>query len=221
MSKGNLKNKKKDTLLGVDRSELSDRELQESHADLMDHKEEPSEGFSAIPIFLLFLMSTLLFVGGIYMVNYAAGYDFLVYDETYLAPTEGVTRREVDPITAGAAIYTANCLACHQQNGQGIAGVFPPLSETEWVTGSEDRLIRVILHGLMGPIEVKGVQYNGVMPAFGALNNNQVSYLLTFLRQAWENDASPVTPDEVAAVRAAEAGRTQPWTNPELAPFVE
>ncbi|MEX2381374.1 MAG: c-type cytochrome [Opitutales bacterium] len=224
MSKGHSQGKenKEDILPGVDRAGISDQALQESHADLMERKEEPSEGFSGIPIFMLFLMSALLFAGGIYMVHFAAGYDFLAYVETYVADPDEPGNDGPDPIIAGRALYEQHCVACHQQTGQGIPGVFPPLSEVEWVTGSEERLIRIPLHGLAGPIEVKGNTYNGVMPGFaGTIDDRRMSYLLTYIRQAWENDASPVTADEVAAVRAAEAGRTQPWTAPQLEPFAE
>ncbi len=117
----------------------------------------------------------------------------------------------------GEAIYNSRCLVCHQANGQGVAGVFPPLTETEWVTGDKGVLIRTVLGGIMGPLEVHGMVYQGVMPPWKAfLSDEEVAAVLTYIRQAWGNEASEVTPAEVAAVRRATAARVQPWTAAEL-----
>ncbi len=120
-------------------------------------------------------------------------------------------------IQDGAEIYETRCMSCHQMNGEGVPGVFPPLSDTEWVTGDKGRLIRVILNGLTGEIEVNGDSYSGAMPPWGSfLDDEDMSELLNYLRTSWDNDAEEITPEEVANVREAVADRTDPWTSEEL-----
>jgi mono/diheme cytochrome c family protein/glucose/arabinose dehydrogenase len=99
-----------------------------------------------------------------------------------------------------------HCATCHQKDGNGLPEAqFPPLAGSEWVQGSEDRLIRLTLHGLIGPIEVKGVKYPGAVPMtpFKFLSDAEVADVLTFVRNAFGNQAAPVTPQAVQKVRAA------------------
>jgi mono/diheme cytochrome c family protein len=112
----------------------------------------------------------------------------------------------------GRAIYTARCVVCHQANGNGIA-LFPPLAKSEWVTGDEGRLIRVILQGLSGPIQVAGRPFNSAMPPWGAvLKDDEVAAVATYIRSSFGNTAGEITAEQVAAVREATKGRTAPWT---------
>lgn len=115
----------------------------------------------------------------------------------------------------GARVYSANCAACHQADGSGIPGIYPPITQTEWIEGDSGRLIRLILYGMGGPIEVKGAPYNGVMPPHRHLSDDQIAAVLTFVRQNFGNEAGPVTPDDVYAVRAA-IGRRGVWEPSEL-----
>jgi mono/diheme cytochrome c family protein len=111
-------------------------------------------------------------------------------------------------------------VACHQATGQGLPGAFPPLADSEWVLGPEQRLIRIVLHGLGGEIEVIGATYNGIMPAFGpstlSWSDDEIAAVLSYVRQEWGNAADPVSPETVAAVRAETADRTTAWTVAEL-----
>ncbi len=117
----------------------------------------------------------------------------------------------------GAEIYMTRCMSCHQMNGRGVPGVFPPLNGTEWVNGDKGRLIRTILHGLTGEITVGDETYSGAMPPWKSfLDDEQMAALLTYIRSSWGNDASEVTSDEVASVRAATEERRDPWTEAEL-----
>lgn len=209
----------------------NDQSIQKVHAILLREKAEPSEGFSPMPLFLLGFISTMIFLVAVYVVHYRGDFDPLVYDHRYDASAKaGTGPVELTPeqmITAGRRHYQT-CVACHQANGAGVAGVYPPLVGSSWVVGSEDRLIRVLLHGLNGPIEVKGNTYNGLMPAFGRVpgggynwSNERIAQVLSFIRQEWGNEAGPITTEQVAEVLRAEAARNKPWTQDELAPFVQ
>ena len=113
----------------------------------------------------------------------------------------------------GLQLYTSRCASCHQFNGQGLGNDFPPLSGTEWVTGDKGRLIRIVLGGLSGPLEVDGIRYDGSMPPWGEfLDDKQVASLLTYIRSSWGNAAPPVLAEEVANVRQATKDQDRLWT---------
>lgn len=118
----------------------------------------------------------------------------------------------------GQTEYQNTCAVCHQADGNGMAGAFPPLAGSEIVTAaSPDRLIAIVLKGLTGPVTVKGVEYNGVMTAHeGMLSDDQIAAIATYERSSFGNNASAVTPAQVAAVRAAHASRAGAWTIAEL-----
>lgn len=120
----------------------------------------------------------------------------------------------------GKAVYDALCLNCHQPGGVGLAGVYPPLNESEWVTGDKDALIKIILHGLTGPITVKGQEYGVAapipMPPMG-LTDQQMADVLTYIRgETFSNNADAVTVEEVKKVRDQNSSRTAFWTAEEL-----
>jgi mono/diheme cytochrome c family protein len=121
----------------------------------------------------------------------------------------------------GRKVYSATCAACHQPTGQGASGTYPPLAGSEIVTGDEAKLIRVVLHGLTGEIEVQGETFNGAMPAWGpTLKDDDIAAVLTYVRSAWGNKAAPVSAATVAQIRAATASRKTPWTAAELAQVI-
>lgn len=104
----------------------------------------------------------------------------------------------------GGAVFQAKCLACHQANGQGIPGVFPPLAASEWVTGKPEVLANILLHGIDGKITVKGTEYNGQMPAFkDLLKDDEIAAVLTHIRSTWGNNAPAVDEKLVASIREA------------------
>lgn len=102
----------------------------------------------------------------------------------------------------GKAIYTQNCLTCHQADGGGVDGLNPPLSKTSWVLGDKTRIINVLLNGLQGE-DIDGEPYNNVMPSYDNLTDQQIADVLTFVRNSFGNKASAVKAAEVKAVRAA------------------
>lgn len=103
----------------------------------------------------------------------------------------------------GQQTYQLNCIQCHQADGQGIRGVYPPISQNAWVEGDKGRLIRLILHGMDGRMEIDGVTYNQRMQPFDRLTDEQIGAVLTFVRSNFGNEAEPVSPAEVSRVRDA------------------
>ena len=103
----------------------------------------------------------------------------------------------------GQGVYNANCAACHQPNGQGLAGAFPPLAGSDFLQGNREEVISAALFGMTGPITVNGVEYNGVMPSLGHLPDEDLAAAITFVFGSWGNDLAAVSVAEVAAIRAA------------------
>jgi len=122
----------------------------------------------------------------------------------------------------GKAIYAKEgfCITCHQPNGKGLpSSGFPPLAGTKWVTGSEDRLIKLVLNGLHGPIEVNGKKYAGQVPMTpfgGMLKDDEVAAVLTYVRNNFGNKAAAVSPAKVKAVRNAVKAKTGFYAPAEL-----
>lgn len=110
---------------------------------------------------------------------------------------------------SGETVFTTNCASCHQANGQGIAGAFPPLAghAPELFRADRSYPVKVLLHGLQGEIRVAGTVYNGQMPAWNSLSDEQLAAVANYVMNAWGNDAAmpadaaPYTPDDFAAAR--------------------
>lgn len=116
-------------------------------------------------------------------------------------PNEIDDNLEKGLVAGGEKVYQTYCGACHQNNGQGASGRFPSLAGTDWVTGDKNRLIRIVLNGLEGQIEVNGESFNNIMPQHSFLSNEEVASVLTYIRQSFGNKAGEVTPVEVEKVR--------------------
>ncbi len=131
-----------------------------------------------------------------------------------------LTQEQEKRLAAGQELYSQTCAACHQPHGGGNAGVSPPLAGSDWVAGPPERLVRVVLHGLYGPIRVNDQEWNLNMPAFGEsgiFDDEKLAAVLSYIRRAWGNTATPVEPALVASVRKETLGRTLPWRAEELA----
>ena len=117
----------------------------------------------------------------------------------------------------GASLFAANCSACHGPKGSGMSGVFPPLNGSSIVQGDKSTLAKILLHGLQGPVTVKGSKYNGLMPSFGGtLNDTQIAAILTYVRSMPKNKTAGISTDEVNKVRKETASHPQAWTADEL-----
>lgn len=136
---------------------------------------------------------------------------------------EGVAAFEVTPLSAeeralferGRAIYGEVCAACHQSSGRGEDGKAPRLRQSPFVLGNPQRLTRIVLHGLTGPLEIDGVEWNMDMPAYGA-DDADIASVLTYIRREWGHGVAPIQAAEVRAVREADGARPEPWTVAEL-----
>ncbi len=103
-------------------------------------------------------------------------------------------------LKVGEDVYTTYCLQCHLKEGQGVKGTMPPLAKSDWVQGEKDRLIRVVYQGLNGEIEVNGTKFNGVMPGFPQLSNEEISAVLTYIRNSFGNESEKILPHEVQTI---------------------
>ena len=103
---------------------------------------------------------------------------------------------------AGERIYNQTCLACHQPNGQGLPGIYPPLAQSDYLMTDLDRAIRILIEGQEGEIVVNGKTYNQVMtPQY--LSDEQIANVLTYIMNTWGNTSDPVTEQRVSDVRDA------------------
>lgn len=124
----------------------------------------------------------------------------------------------------GEALFTSVCQTCHGADGGGVKSLAPPLNQSEWVTGSKDKLISIVLFGLTGPVKVNGHVYqtpevSGDMPGIGYdkdMPNEDIAQLLSFIRRSWRNNADKVTTEEVTKVRTKLTGREKSFTEAEL-----
>jgi len=200
---------------------LSDEEILHAHEA---HRDEPDDGghFRLLPLVLLFTFSALILFAGTYVADFAGKFSPLVHDER-AHPVSGVITVQIDPIVLGETLFKANCASCHMETGLGMAGAIPPLAGSEWVMGNPERIIRVVLKGLTGPVTIAGNDFGlAPMPAVAEaanLRDDQISAILTYVRQAWGNTAGPVATEEITEARAAISARTTPWTAAELQQF--
>lgn len=206
-----------DSNFRVEQSAASDDSIQQVHARLQKQKPEKTDGYSMLPLVLLGLMCCAVFFGSIYLAHFSLRFDPLVYSEHANREKPGAVK--VVALTRaqmGKKVFDTTCIACHQANGLGVPGQYPPLVASEWVTGSEERIIRIVLHGLNGPITVEGKEYNNVMAPLGSLKDDQIANVISYVRASWGNTAPEVSPETVARVRAETAGRNTFWTAAEL-----
>ncbi len=183
---------------------------------------EPSAAPGHLPVWVFVVLALGLFWSMVYLDNHAGGFSPKVY-QRFTSSNELVSvipyNPERDLMNKGLAVYNRpTCVACHQSNGQGTPGQFPPLAGSEWVLAADpSRIIRIALDGLTGPIQVKGQPFSNAMLAWRpTLNDEEIAQVLTFVRKNWGNEAPPVKTQDVEAIRKETAKRTTPWTVPEL-----
>lgn len=185
-----------------------------------DHRPKGAEtgseaNFVAVPTWLLATFGGVMLWAGVYLGNYSGGFKAGVFNEQ---PGTGGNSKPVtvDPVKVGEKLFNANCAQCHQQTGLGLAGQFPPLVGSEWVLENPHRLSHILVRGIQGAIRVKGAAYNNQMPAWNTLKDEQISSILTYVRQAWGNAAPPITKEQIAEARKEAEPHTEAYTEAEL-----
>jgi mono/diheme cytochrome c family protein len=177
---------------------------------------EPKAGLKLVPIWLVIAFAVLFYWGQLYLDAHSGGFNALVHEpyRNFATLQRAQPTVHLDPFVAmGRDVYNRSCVPCHQGEGQGVPRSFPRLVGSELVLDEgPERLIRIVLHGMAGRPE-----YGQSMFAFATiLNDEEIAAVLTYIRQAWGNQAAPVSEETVVEVRQAERGRVQPWTIEEL-----
>ena len=210
---------------GMDYGESED--VQKVHAAIQREKREPRVGMEPLSIWLIGIYGLAIFFGGAYLGRYAGSFSGDSLDPQGEMPRTakagaagpgGTQTAELSPADRGKKIFSANCATCHQANGIGVAGQYPPLAGSEYVIGGTKRLGMILLKGLQGPLTVKGAQYGSAVmqPWDKTLSDAKIADVLTYIRQEWGNKGSPVAPEGVAALRKELASHAESFTEPDL-----
>ena len=209
-----------------ERAAMSDETLLSEHERILGKQPDDRAHYRLQPLVMLFVLSGCVLFAATYLNRYSGHFDSSIYNENVL-PTKGVPAEvKVDPVALGKRLFNTPgyCVTCHQANGMGVPATYPPLAGSEWVNGSEDRLIRIVLYGLQGSVHVEGKDFNAtVMPVFGQvsgsgfnLSDDKIAAVLTYIRQEWGNKAGPVAAEDVSKIRAAVGQDHKSWTQDEL-----
>lgn len=181
---------------------------------------EPWADKAPIPMFLVILLVLVFFASDIYLMANRGEFDGRIY-EPHADMAALDLANPPDPVKLerlkGKRVYETVCAACHQPTGMGSPGQFPPLAGSEWVLAEgPNRIIRLVLNGIQGPITVTGLPFNNAMPPWGAvLKDEDIAAVVSYIRSEWGNKASPVTAKQVEAIRAQVADHA-PWSPDEL-----
>lgn len=168
------------------------------------------------PIIVLLLLATACErKGRPYGFNYSKGENSPQY-KTEASISEVAKNTHVKEVAVqdgpkkadGKEVYTKICSACHQANGQGVPGAFPPLDNSKYVTSdNHQRLASIIVYGLNGPINVNGTTYNSVMAPWGTLSDDEITAVMNYIRSSWSNKAPAVAETVVKEVRTKYGSR--------------
>jgi mono/diheme cytochrome c family protein len=182
---------------------------------------KPKRERENVPIWLIVLFFVLLYWGMVYFDERGGWFQPEVYIPFRSVEQVALYQPPVGDraiIDRGRAAFDSYCGLCHNADGMGKPNQAPPLAGSEWVQGSANRLIRIPLYGLSGPITVKGQQMNfpAPMPPIGAaLQPDDLAAILSYIRQAWGNKAPTIAPEQVKAV-SAQVGNRQAFTPEEI-----
>jgi mono/diheme cytochrome c family protein len=191
------------------------------HRQAFRESDDPGEGAEVGPWWFWAASVAALVFGGFYMGRYMGVFagEAAVHAHPVQELHPAGAPSEAAEAVSGAAVFNGHCAACHQANGRGLPGVFPPLAGSEFANGDSARLVRLVLHGLTGPVTVAGATFNGAMPAWqDQLTDAQIAAVLTYVRSSFGNASPAVSAALVDSERKATAGRTTPWTVEELGP---
>src|SRR6202043_4059313 len=210
---------------GTDYGETAD--VQQVHAAIQREKREPRVGLEPLSIWLIAVYGLAVFFGGAYLGRYSGTFSGDGLDPLGGPPSTkkagavgpgGGPAVELTPRERGKKIFAANCQTCHQANGLGVAGQYPPLAGSEFTTGGSKRPAMIVLKGLQGPVTVKGQKFGSAVmqPWDKTLTDQRIADVLTYERSEWGNNASPVTAEQIAALRKELANHTESFSEHEI-----
>src|SRR6266581_3896460 len=209
---------------GMDYGEQAD--VQQVHAAVQREKREPRVGAEPLSIWLIAIYGLAVFFGGAYLGRYSGNFMSGGLDPMGAPPPAkkaagtggGEQAAELSPRDRGKKIFAANCQTCHQANGLGVPGQYPPLAGSEFTTGGSRRPGMIVLKGLQGPVTVKGQKFGAAVmqPWDKTLTDQRIADVLTYERSEWGNSASAVTAEQIAALRKELANHPSSFTEPDL-----
>jgi mono/diheme cytochrome c family protein len=212
------------TRQGMDYGETSD--VQEVHAAIQREKREPRVGLEPLSIWLIAVYGLAIFTGGAYLGRYSGNFSGDGLDPIGGPPPAkkgavagpGGPIETLTPRDRGKKIFAANCQTCHQANGLGVPGQYPPLAGSEFTTGGSKRPAMIVLKGLQGPVTVKGQKFGSAVmqPWDKTLTDQKIADVLTYERSEWGNSASPVTAEQIAALRKELANHPDSYIEPDV-----
>jgi mono/diheme cytochrome c family protein len=212
------------TRQGMDYGETSD--VQEVHAAIQREKREPRVGLEPLSIWLIAVYGLAIFTGGAYLGRYSGDFSGDGLDPMGGPPpakkggaAQGQQQEaELSPRDRGKKIFAAYCQTCHQANGLGVPGLYPPLAGSEFTTGGSKRPAMIVLTGLQGPVTVKGQKFGTAVmqPWDKQFTDQKIADVLTYERSEWGNNASPVTAEQIAALRKELASHPDSYIEPDV-----
>src|SRR4051812_10330531 len=202
-------------------------DVQKVHAAIQREKGEPRVGLEPLSIWLIAVYGLAVFFGGAYLGRYSGNFNGDGLDPLGGPPPTkkqgavgpgGGEQAELSPAERGKKVFSANCQVCHQADGNGSEGQgYPPLAGSEITNGGSRRAAMVVLKGLQGPIKVKGKQFgSAVMQSWESLGDQKVADVLTYERSAWGNKGTPVTKEQITALRKELASHPGSFTAPDV-----
>lgn len=164
------------------------------NSPLSRERPEPHEGLHPLHPVMLVFMGAMVMWGAFYFWLYGRDLDVKGGDQR--------TPIVAAPATFdGAAVFASRCASCHQANGQGLPGAFPPLAGSPYVTHASAPIVDILLRGLDGPVTVGGQPFNGVMPSFATASDAELAAVISYVRGAFGNAADAVDEATVAHAR--------------------
>ena len=199
---------------------LTDEELVQVHSKLNVEKHPPTKGFLSAPLIFVFVFGCLIFVCSIQLAH--STNQFQLHpptDVVELTDEEKEALRIERKFESGEKIFALRCASCHQANGLGIPGQYPPLDGSKWATSDPALISYIILKGLKGEIVVKGEVYGtsaAVNMAAVPITDREIANVTTYVRQAWGNNSTEISTDEVVQFRQDTIAKQEQWTGDEL-----
>lgn len=199
---------------------MSDENLVDEHVRLSEVKHEPTKGFLQAPLIFVFVFGCLIFICSIQLAHTTN--DFQLHppiEVVDLSPEEKETLRIDKKLKSGENVFKARCASCHQANGLGITGQYPPLAGSKWTTTDPGLITNIILKGLKGEIIVKGEKYGtsaAINMAAVPIDDREIANVVTYVRQSWGNESSEVFEEDVATYRSSSADQLEQWTGEQL-----